>query len=202
MGEKMGDREDSDQSELVDELKAIKDSQAETYTPPETLNPSALYHSSAHRDIESLEPRAESIRDPQEGPVVFATPDKAYAAMFIVPAGDSWTARGRFSTEDDHGPWHMVINGRERFSEADKGGAIYSLPVDQFKSDLHRNMAGTEWASATPVKPTTKEEYNSGLVAMKALGVKVYFVDDPTFRSIRESPDHGHDIISQLVAEM
>ena len=36
-----------------------------------------LYHASNNKNIDVLKPRQESIRDPNEGPVVFASQDKS-----------------------------------------------------------------------------------------------------------------------------
>lgn len=44
--------------------------------------PKILYHASPNRSINVFEPRREKVRDPEEGPVVFATPDKALASAF------------------------------------------------------------------------------------------------------------------------
>lgn len=52
-------------------------------TPEGKEKPPFLYHGSAHRDIEELEPRANSYRDLEEGNVVFATPDLAMATIFM-----------------------------------------------------------------------------------------------------------------------
>lgn len=138
------------------------------------------------------------MRDSLEGPVVFATPDKTYASMFIVPATDSWTTRGRFVDEEGRGDWHMVIADRQRFLDADEGGAIYELPASGFHTDPERNLYETEWVSGSRVVPIGKQEYQSGLQAMRELGVKVYFVDVETLKAIRESDDHGKEIIDRL----
>lgn len=47
-----------------------------------------------------------------------------------------------------------------------------------------------------------KEEYESGLRAMLENGVKVYFVDRETFDAIKQSDDHGFEIIQSLTPYM
>lgn len=48
--------------------------------------PSAsLFYASSNKEMESLEPRQENLKNIKEGQAVFATPDKAYASMFLVP---------------------------------------------------------------------------------------------------------------------
>jgi len=39
---------------------------------PENMKPKVLYHASQNREIDVLEPRADTVRDKAEGPVVFA----------------------------------------------------------------------------------------------------------------------------------
>lgn len=154
-----------------------------------------LYHASQQRDIEQFEPRQESVRDPEEGAVVFATPDKGYASMFLVRASDSWTRRGKF---DRDGPWHMIISDQQRFRERDEGGTLYRLPSSSFISDPGKNMSKTEWVSRESVRPIDGEQYDSGLQAMLDNGVNVYFVDQATFDAIRQSEDHGHEVLQGL----
>lgn len=168
---------------------------------PELQKPDTLYHASARHDITIFEPRAESVRDVEEGPVVFATPDKAYASLFITPTDDSWTMRGRFSRDGIVTPWHMVISDRKRFLELDRGGAIYSLSATSFNSDPEKNMPGIEYTSTDFVAPDSVERYNSALEAMIGLGVNVYFVDEATFLAIRRSDDYGAQILKGLKPE-
>lgn len=66
----------------------------ENTTPSEVLKPAALYHASGNRDIEEFEPRNRHTRDRSEGPVVFGTPDKAVASMFLVHDDDRWSEKG------------------------------------------------------------------------------------------------------------
>jgi hypothetical protein len=157
--------------------------------------PSVLFHASDRRDISIFEPHNDSVRDAKEGPVVFATPDQAYAAMFIVEADDSWTQRGRFSRQES---WHMIIASRERYMLADKGGAIYRLSAESFSSDPTRNLYGTEWTSQAAVRPLDKEVFEAGLAAMRQYGVQVLFVSPNQFDLIKASDDHGEAIFRKL----
>lgn len=134
------------------------------------VKPKFLYHASSNRNVEILEPRAESIRDPNEGPVVFATPNKTYASMFLVPSDDSWTSKGQFNEQ-----YYHAISDEKRYKKLDKGGAIYTLKPDTFETDLTKSMKQREWMSKKSVKPVKKEVYESGLEAMKQLGVRVIF---------------------------
>jgi hypothetical protein len=171
--------------------------------PESTVNtkfvkPKVLYHSSWNTEIKQFEPRNEKVRDPLEGPVIFATPDKAYASCFLVPSDDSWVKIGRYSTNGIPGSWKVVVSDEDRFKQLDKGGAIYHLPSKPFKFHPERNMAEIEWTSTQAVEPTDKEEYGSGLQAMQRQGVDVYFVDEATFEAIKQSDDQGKSIIDSL----
>jgi len=148
--------------------------------------PKFLYHGSPNKNIAIFEPRAESIRDPKEGPVIFGAPDKVYASMFLVPSDDDWTSKGQFS-----GQYYQAIADEKRYRELDKGGAIYTFSSESFETDLTKSMKQREWISRKPVKPIKKEVYESGLEAMKQLGVKVVFVTSDVFSEFRQKLRSG-----------
>lgn len=164
----------------------------------EIEKPPVLYHASLNKDVKEFEPRAETFRDPEEGPVVFATPDKAYASCFIVSGiNDRWCQISVFD-----GSIHvMIISDKERFLKIDKGGAIYALPSETFETDPEKSKTGREWTSREPVKPSDKTEYKTGLQAMIENDVQVYFVDRKTFERIQKSEDYGFEIIKSLKSE-
>lgn len=165
-------------------------------TPEITEKPKFLYHASSNKEIEIFEPRNESVRDKNEGPVVFATPDKAFASMFIVPVNDSWAKLSKFNGEN-----YIIISDEKRFKNLDHGGAIYSLPCKTFKTDPQKSKNGREWTSKERVRADDKIIFNSGLEAMKENNVKVYFVDEPTFKKIKQAEDHGLTILRTLKPE-
>ncbi len=165
---------------------------------PGIAKPAKLYHASWNKAIREFEPRNEKVRDPLEGPVVFATPDKAYAACFLVPTDDGWVKIGRYSSDGIPGPWKVVVSDEQRFKELNKGGAIYHLPSQSFQFHPERNMGETEWTSTQPVEPSNQEDYDSSLQAMQQHGVDVFFVDKATFEAINRSYDQGKSIIDSL----
>jgi hypothetical protein len=158
--------------------------------------PKYLYHASQNPNIYILKPCAKSVRDPNEGPVVFATPSLPYVTMFLVNSDDSWTTKGRFNKT-----FYTVISDKNRFLKTDKGGTIYTLPNDAFYCDLKRGMGKLEWVSKKPVKPIGKKHYESGLEAMIDNGVQVYFVGKQTFQKIRQAEDHGFSILQTIQSE-
>ncbi len=161
---------------------------------PEIEKPSVLYHASRSKNVTEFEPRAETVRIPEEGPLVFGTPDVAYASCFIVPTADSWTQVSVF----DNSLHVMIISDQKRFKKLDKGGSIYFLPSDSFETDPEKSPSAREWTSKNPVKPSDKKDYKSGLQAMLENGVEVYFVEKETFDRIQKSDDHGLKILKTL----
>jgi len=161
---------------------------------PTKEKPSFLYHGSRHKDIEELEPRDESVRDLNEGPVVFATQELALATIFMVR---EVVESGRFNDI----PYAVIIGSRESFVENDKGGHIYILPVDTFGSDSKKGLGGYEWTSREKVKPSQKIEYSSRLDAMIENGVQVYFVDEVTCQKIKISKDDVLSILQNMESE-
>ncbi len=164
--------------------------------PSEQEKPKILYHASSNVEVKDFEPRAESYRDPDEGPTIFATPDKAYASMFIVPVDDRWA---QIATLE--GVNCIVISDRGRFEKLDKGGAIYSLPSKNFECDSEKYKTNREWTIKTKVNPNDKDLYKSGLEAMMENGVQVYFVDQPTFEKIKKAEDYGASILKNIQSE-
>lgn len=157
--------------------------------------PSVLYHASTNKNVEIFEPHNKSIRDIDEGPVVFATPRIDYASCFIVKTDDSWvqiSAYGDIQT--------IVISDRDRFEKEDKGGAIYELPSDTFVNEI-RGSAKDEWTSREAVRPVGKNVFASGLDAMLEYGVQVYFVDASTWDSMKNAKDNGIGVLRRLKSE-
>lgn len=155
-----------------------------------------LFHASPDTHIKVFEPHKESVRDLDEGPVVFATTDKAVASMFLVPSSDDWVTISRFNKQPV-----IVVSDRKRFERNDRGGAIYELSADTFTTDPSNGMGDAEWISRTPVIPRRKQVYPSAVNAMLELGVQVYFVDKKTFLLVRQASDYGFNIISRLSSE-
>lgn len=158
--------------------------------------PKVLYHASQNKNLSIIEPRDNTVRDPKEGPVVFASPDKAGVTKFLVPSDDSWTRKSRFGEIHVH-----VIKDKSRYLKNDKGGAIYHLHPDTFYLDDTKGGSKDEWTSRKPVKPLKKELYDSALNAQIKNSVQVYFVDEDTFEKICSSEDHGNEIIRGLKSE-
>lgn len=158
--------------------------------------PKVLYHGSQDINIEEFEPRSRSFRDPSEGPVVFATPDKAIATMFIVPSNDTWTHSGTFG-----GVRYFVCSDRRKFEKLDTGGVVYIIDSEGFEYDPNKGLGDKEWTCNKPVRPIGEEVVKSALDAMIDLKVQVFFVDKETFNKIDKSSDHGNQILRNSVSE-
>lgn len=161
-----------------------------------------LYHASNNKDIEILEPRANSVRDLEEGPVVFASHDMSYATCFIVPVDDSWCQILCYSSSE-HPTIHVIcISDEQRFKELDQGGAIYHLPLDKFTLDRGKGIR--EWTSNESVKPFKKKIFDSGLDAMICNGVVVYFCETEVLIKLREDladVNRAMSILKELLSE-
>lgn len=165
-------------------------------TPEIKEKPKTLYHGSRHKNIEELEPRRKSHRDPEEGELIFATQDLALATIFMA-SGLCPTDSGRFGNT----PYVIFRESREKFIENDYGGHIYILPSDTFTTDRNKGLGTYEWTSQKKVKPLDKIEFTSALDAMLENGVQVYFADEEIFRSILDASDHGYSILKSLESE-
>ncbi len=164
-------------------------------SPEKKEKPPFLYHGSPHRGLEEIEPRKTTVRDPEEGELVFATQDIGLASVFM--ANSRHYGCGRFNETK----YCYIVEPGEEFIRRDKGGHIYVLPSDSFETDPNKGLGVYEWTSKQKVKPIEKIEYTSALDAMLANGVQVYFIDEETHKKIEQSPDHGYSILQGLESE-
>jgi hypothetical protein len=164
----------------------------------EIEKPAILYHGSINHDINEFTPRQGRFRDKDEGAVIFSTPDKGLAAIFLIEGhNDDWTNIGKFNGI----PYVVIQSNREDYIKNDKGGTIYDFSSDDFECDQNKGMGTDEWVSRKTVKPTNKVKYDSVLNAMLENNVQVYFVDKETFKAIENSDDYGFEIIKNLQSE-
>lgn len=166
-------------------------------TTEQRERPKALYHATPIAGLETLEPRARSVRDSVEGPVVFATPDKAYATVFLFQNDGRWTQHGKINRI----PYILIAQDREEFIQGDHGGFIYELSPDGFKSDPNKGMGGDEWTHQGEVQPLVTEKHPSALDAMLESGVQVYFVDQETLKRFQGAGEQDIEVIKGLVSE-
>jgi len=138
----------------------------------------------------------ETVRDKNEGSVIFAGELPESVVSFIVPSDDSWSQKSTFS-----GVTVSIYADRKRFDKLDYGGAVYKLPPITFYLDNKFSGSWKEWTSRVAVKTTSTETHDSGLDAMIDAGVQVYFTDIETLRKIQTAPDHGLSIIKTLKSE-
>jgi hypothetical protein len=155
--------------------------------------PTKLFHASPSTDILEFEPRNEYPRYTGEANLVFATPHEELAAMFLSPR----TINTEIGIYDDE--YVIFINADEgTYAKHDRGGAIYSLPVETFETDTNSGMKENEWYSKMSVKPIDKTVYRTSIEAMEKFNVKRYFVDDDTFEKIRSNPADALKFVVQL----
>jgi hypothetical protein len=156
--------------------------------------PQFLYHGSAHRDIAELEPRNNGFRDPDEGPVVFATQELSLATIFMAEGN---VKSGKFNDVT----FAAILDSKEEFIKNDKGGHVYIVRSDSFECDPAKGLGEYEWISREKIKPEKVIEYPSVLEAMMETGVQVYFIDTEVRERINKSEDHGRSILKGLESE-
>ena len=155
--------------------------------------PRNLYHASTEKDVSEFEPRNESPRYAGEENLVFATPHREVAAMFLVPKN--------IPTEiSKYGDTHIVfVQGTvEELKAHDSGGAIYTLPNDTFVTDKEIGMGDVEWVSNQSVKPIAKTVYETSLEALGENNVSIYFLGKDAFARIQADPSSGLEIVKSL----
>ena len=160
--------------------------------------PEVLFIAAKIPNIKELVPMEGNYRDKKEGAVIFSTPDKALASIFLVEGhDDSWMQIGYYSGI----PSAVICIDREEFIKRDKGGTMYEVPSNTFDYNPNLGMGEKEWTSSEPVKPTKETKYFSALDAMIKNGVNVYFVDKKTFDELSRADDSGLSILLSLTSE-
>lgn len=83
----------------------------------------------------------------------------------------------------------MVISDKIRFKKEDHGGSIYILPSAGFTFNKHKGLGIHEWTQNSSVTPILKMDFSSALLAMKKMGVKVYFIEQEQFQHYLSLPE-------------
>ena len=145
--------------------------------------PEILFHGTSSKNLEVLEPKAITMRNKKDGPVVFGTHDEVFASIFMVQMNDSWTDSGHLNDIP-----YLLIADKQRFLGLDSGGAIYQMPSDTFVNPKF-DKGEKEWASKVSVTPIGKTEYENALDTMIELGVQVYFVSLEKMNRFKKSKE-------------
>ena len=157
-----------------------------------------LYHASPAAGLKKLLPMRRRYRHPQEGPVVFASPEKALACAFLIKEhSGSWVQTGAY----DGVPVTVIRSDRDDFVAKDSGGTLYAVSGERFAFDQRFGSCAWEWTSRRPARTIVATHYPSALDAMIENGLQVYFVDQQTFAAINAADDHGASILAGLVSE-
>jgi hypothetical protein len=154
--------------------------------------PEVLYRGTPNKGVSQFVPKEKIGSGSSERLVVSAAPDRTVATKFVVPVENQNVVMGSFG--DVH---YYVCNNEQAFREMDEGGAIYTLRPDDFEFNPNIGI----WTSPKPVVSTSEEDVLSGLDAMIEAGVQVFFVDQETFKRIKESSDQRLEILRNLVSE-
>lgn len=158
-----------------------------------------LYHGSDNKNLFIIKPHNLSVRNSDEGSVIFATPNQAYAYAFSIrPRGRYRQDISRWTINGVKTPWHITIDDETAFRNTDMGGAVYSVTTEQFILDETFNHGTPEWTTRTAVVPLNKVIFDSSLAAMIEQGLQVHFVTADVFDRIKKAEDHGWIIVKEL----
>lgn len=168
--------------------------ESESNYNPDKERPKILYHATENSDLEKISALQRSYRDEQEGPKVFATPELQTAAFFI---SRKVKESGRFGET----PYAVIVGDRDEFIETDQGGTVYEFSSEGFITDPQKGLGESEWTNDQDVIPNNKTVYPSSLQFMLDQGVQVYFVSPDQYKNIKDSDDHGLEILQSLKSE-
>jgi hypothetical protein len=158
-----------------------------------------LYHGSDNKNLFIIKPHNQSVRHSDEGSVIFATPDSAYAYAFTVrPRGRYRQDISRWRLDGVETPWHITIDDEAAFRYADLGGAVYRVAAEQFTLDATYDHGTPEWTAHAAVVPVDKTIFTSSLKAMLEQGLQVHFVSPAEFDQIKVAQNHGWEIVKEL----
>lgn len=151
-----------------------------------------LYHASQNNSLKLIKPQRTLSNDKYIGDFVFATANKALAAMYLVPKGFA------ILMDTDLNPPVLVVCGtKQDLQKKDKGGAIYELPDDTFEPTPQSGLELYEKVSTQAVVPLKTYVYKSIFDAFEAHNIVVKFVDESMFKSLVTSPKQ-QELIQKL----
>lgn len=158
--------------------------------------PKILYHASKAENVDEFAPRERHKRRPDDPPQVFGAISEAVAAIMLAPGDDRHSKSGSY---DGHRSWTFIYPDTEEFRKQDTGGYVYQLPPDDFTVDPDIGLGLAEWTSIKPVKPLGKpKRYSLSIEAMLQHRVKVYPVDQETFRKFRNEDYYDSELLKNL----
>lgn len=143
-----------------------------------------LYHASQSKQLKVILPKRTLSNDKYIGDYVFATANRALAAMYLVPKGFAI-----LMNIDMRVPTLVICGDEQELKKHDKGGAIYELLPDTFIDTPQQGLELYEKVSKKPVTPLKTKLYDSIFDAFREQEVKVKFVGETTFKELIESPN-------------
>lgn len=160
---------------------------------------SFLYHGSDNKNLFIIKPHKQSVRHNDEGAVIFATLDEAYAYAFTVRSRGRYRQDiSRWSLDGVKSPWHIIIDNEAAFRHTDLGGAVYRVAAASFVIDEEYDNGTPEWTARAAVVPVDKVSFTSSLKAMIEQGLYIHFVTPEVFDQIKSGKNHGWDIVKDL----
>lgn len=143
-----------------------------------------LYHGSQFKHLKKISPKPTLSNDTYIGDYVFATTDKALAAMYLVPKGFATLMHA-----ESKAPILVICGDEKNVKRLDKGGVIYTLPSDTFTNTPQEGLEMYEKVSQEPVTPIDFEIYESIFDAFDEYKITVKFVDEQIFETLVSSKD-------------
>lgn len=154
-----------------------------------------LYHGSKVRGLKQLLPYPGNQREPEMGPVVFATPFFDYATCFM---GETRGKRVIINKWGAHSEYVLICSDEERYRREDTGGSVYKVNSPGFTFDENRGGGYDEWISREPVAVIEEVRFDSVLDAMIENFVQVYFVTRVQFQEMHDLSHHGLEFLEKM----
>ena len=147
-----------------------------------------LYHATSNPDLTELEPRECEAMNGERGSFVFAAADFTGAHAYALKTPEMLCTH-YMSGFPDKSVHVCIIRDREKFLSRNVTGAIYELPIEQFRRlYFDSGEASYEWVSQTLVKLDPEKATKVTLESAMAQGIQVFFA----------SPDADKDLVNEV----
>ncbi|MBI4158158.1 MAG: hypothetical protein HY505_00855 [Candidatus Yanofskybacteria bacterium] len=157
------------------------------------MKPQKLYHGSSSEIKGSLQPvlKQDSPDHIHTRASVFATERIDIASLFMFPFKENIASIGF-----EEGTAFICVWGTpEEFKVKNRGGYLYTLPVDTFE----KVGKEYEWQSFESINPLEVKKYDSVIDGILSCGAKVYFINDEKIMDkIRDNVGHRMPILQGL----
>ncbi|HYK74712.1 MAG TPA: hypothetical protein VEV44_16580 [Pseudoneobacillus sp.] len=140
-----------------------------------------LFHGSNHKEINSFEPREQTLFNGVMTKAVFATKDPIWSNFFAILRKGSVVdnfRNGAISANDKQWYHYYSLTKANFLNEPWTNGVIYILPMDSFIPPSKGTIQFNEWISKEPVSPIAK---------LEVMPSDFYFIDNVTCHKSTET---------------